>query len=94
MIYTNQSLRAKDYDIDTQVGIGGYRIDIAVRKNGKYVLGIECNGKLYSTPASAHGRDYHRQKYLESRVKRIRSMDWWRDADREIANICALVDSL
>ena len=92
-----EALRAKGYDIDTQVGIGGYRIDIAVRKNGKYVLGIECDGKLYSTPASARERDYHRQKYLESRgwrIKRIWSMDWWRDADREIANICALVDSL
>ena len=91
------ALREKGYDIDTQVGIGGYRIDIAVRKNDKYVLGIECDGKLYSTAASARERDYHRQKYLESRgwrIKRIWSMDWWRDPQTEIANICALVDSL
>ena len=91
------ALRDKGYDIDTQVGIGGYRIDIAVRKEGKYVLGIECDGKLYSTAASARERDYHRQKYLESRgwrIKRIWSIDWWRDPDAEIAKICALVDSL
>ncbi len=92
-----EALRDRGYDIDTQVGIGGYRIDIAIRKNGKYVLGIECDGKLYSTAASARERDYHRQKYLESRgwrIKRIWSMDWWRDSQHEIDSICALVDSL
>ncbi len=91
------ALREKGYEIDTQVGIGGYRIDIAVKKNGEYVLGIECDGKLYSTPASARERDYHRQKYLESRgwrIKRIWSMDWWRDPTAEIERICTLVDSL
>ena len=91
------ALRERGYDIDTQVGIGGYRIDIAVRKNGKYVLGIECDGKLYKTTASARERDYHRQKYLESRgwrIKRIWSMDWWRDPQNAINEICALVDSL
>ncbi len=91
------ALRAKGYEIDTQVGIGGYRIDIAVKKNGKYVLGIECDGKLYSISRSARERDYHRQKYLESRgwrIKRIWSMDWWRDPEREIYNICSLLDSL
>ena len=90
-------LYKKGYDIDTQVGIGGYRIDIAVRKGGKYVLGIECDGKLYSVASSARERDYHRQKYLESRgwkIKRIWSMDWWRDPQREIYNICEIVDSL
>ncbi|MBR7152076.1 MAG: HRDC domain-containing protein [Clostridia bacterium] len=91
------ALRERGYDIDTQVGIGGYRIDIAVRKNGKYVLGIECDGKLYKTTASARERDYHRQKYLESRgwrIKRIWSMDWWRDPEHEINSICAIVDAI
>ena len=92
-----QALREKGYEIDTQVGIGGYRIDIAVKKNDKYVLGIECDGKLYSTASSARERDYHRQKYLESRgwrIKRIWSMDWWRDPDAQIEAICRIVDGL
>ncbi len=91
------ALRERGYEIDTQVGIGGYRIDIAVRKEGHYVLGIECDGKLYSISRSARERDYHRQKYLESRgwrIKRIWSMDWWRDPEREIYNICSLIDSI
>lgn len=92
-----KALRDRGYDIDTQVGIGGYRIDIAVRKGGKYVLGIECDGKLYSTTASARERDYHRQKYLESRgwrIMRMWSMDWWRDPEGQIDRICSLVDTL
>ncbi len=91
------ALREKGYEIDTQVGIGGYRIDIAVRKEGKYVLGIECDGKLYTVAASARERDYHRQKYLESRgwkIKRIWSMDWWRDPQRVIYNICSILENL
>ena len=91
------ALRARGYEIDTQVGIGGYRIDIAVKKDGRYVLGIECDGKIYATPASARERDYHRQKYLEARgwcIKRIWSMDWWRDSEAEINKICALIESL
>ena len=92
-----EALREKGYEIDTQVGIGGYRIDIAVRKGGKYVLGIECDGKLYSTSSSARERDYHRQKYLESRgwkIMRMWSMDWWRDSEHEINKICSIVDNL
>ena len=92
-----EALRARGYEIDTQVGIGGYRIDIAVRKEGKYVLGIECDGKLYKASKSARERDYHRQKYLESRgwrIKRMWSMDWWRDADAEIDKLCALIEAL
>ena len=50
-------MREKGYDIDTQVGIGGYRIDIAVRKDGKYVLGIECDGKLYIISSLNYGWD-------------------------------------
>ncbi len=92
-----ESLRQKGYDIDTQVGIGGYRIDIAVKKNGRYVLGLECDGKLYATPASARERDYHRQKYLESRgwrIHRIWSMDWWRDPDAQIEKICRVIEEV
>ena len=91
------ALREKGYDVEEQVGIGGYRIDIAIRKNGKYVLGLECDGKLYSRPASARERDYHRQKYLESRgwrIMRLWSMDWWRDQNREIQKISDIVDKL
>ena len=77
-------------------GIGGYRIDMAVVKDGRYVLGIECDGKLYHSSASARDRDYHRQKYLESRgwrIHRIWSSNWWNNPSAEIDKICNILES-
>lgn len=91
------ALVEKGYQVDTQIGIGGYSIDLAIKKNGKYILGIECDGRLYHSSKSARERDYHRQKYLESRgwrIHRIWSTNWWKNPQREITKICSVVDSL
>ena len=91
-----EALREKGYDVRTQIGIGGYRIDMAVVKDGRYVLGIECDGKLYHSSASARDRDYHRQKYLESRgwrIHRIWSSNWWHNRQNEIDKIANLIES-
>jgi len=91
-----EALRARGYDVHTQVGIGGYRIDMAVKKDGKYILGIECDGKLYHSSLPARERDYHRQKYLESRgwrIHRIWSSNWWNDPQGEIDKIALLVET-
>lgn len=91
------ALVEKGYHVDTQVGIGGYSIDLAIKKDGKYILGIECDGRLYHSSKSARERDYHRQKYLESRgwkIHRIWSPNWWKHPEQEIEKICTVVDSL
>jgi very-short-patch-repair endonuclease len=85
------------YTVETQVGIGGYSIDLAIKRDSKYILGIECDGKLYHSSKSARERDYHRQKYLESRgwrIHRIWSTNWWKNPRTEIQKISTLVDSL
>ena len=91
------ALKAHGYAVETQIGIGGYSIDLAIKKGGKYILGIECDGKLYHSSKSARERDYHRQKYLESRgwrIHRIWSTNWWKNPSREIQKIEVIVDSL
>lgn len=91
------ALTVAGYEVDTQVGIGGYSIDLAIKKDGKYLLGIECDGKLYHSSKSARERDYHRQKYLESRgwsIHRIWSTNWWKNPHREISKIATIVNSL
>lgn len=91
------ALVEKGYLVDTQVGIGGYRIDLAIKKDGKYILGIECDGRLYHSSKSARERDYHRQKYLESRgwkIHRIWSPNWWKHPEQEIERICIVAESL
>ena len=91
------ALTSEGYDIETQVGIGGYRIDLAVRYQNTYLLGIECDGKLYHSSKSARERDYHRQKYLEERgwkIHRIWSTNWWKNSEREVKKIVAIVEAL
>ncbi len=90
------ALKKRGYDVDTQIGIGGYRIDLAIKKEGKYVLGIECDGRLYHNSKSARERDYHRQKYLESRgwkIHRIWSSNWWNNKVAELDKIVTLIES-
>ena len=91
------ALVEKGFEVDTQIGIGGYSIDLAIKKYGKYILGIECDGRLYHSSKSARERDYHRQKYLESRgwkIHRIWSSNWWKNLKLEIEKIRNLVESL
>jgi superfamily I DNA and/or RNA helicase/very-short-patch-repair endonuclease len=91
-----QALRDRGYEVRTQVGIGGYRIDMAVVKGDRYVLGIECDGRLYHSSSSARERDFHRQKYLESRgwrIHRIWSSNWWNNRQNEIDKIVNLVEA-
>ena len=91
------ALRDRGLDVDTQIGVGGYSIDLAVRKNNRYILGIECDGKLYHSSNSARERDFHRQKYLESRgwrIHRIWSPNWWNDREKELDRIVSIVQSL
>ena len=92
-------LLEEGYNISTQYGVGGYRIDIVVKsKDGKDILlGIECDGRLYHSSKFARERDYHRQKYLESRgwkIYRIWSTNWWKNPEAEITKLKNYINSL
>lgn len=87
------------YNVETQYGVGGYRIDLVVKsKDGKKnLLGIECDGRLYHSSKYARERDYHRQKYLESRgwkIYRIWSTNWWKNPDLEIKKIMNYIEKM
>ena len=82
----------RGYEVHTQVGVSGYRIDLAIydRESSKYILGIECDGAAFHSSKSARERDIHRQSYLESRgwkIHRIWSKHWWRNPKDEIDKI-------
>ena len=88
-----QALRNIGYDVTTQVGMSGYRIDLAIthpNDTSRYILGIECDGAMYHSSANAKERDVYRQKYLESRgwtIERIWSRNWWKNPSAEIERI-------
>lgn len=89
------ALTRKGYTVERNVGIGGYQIDLAVKQNNKFILGIECDSHLYSLQASTRERDYHRQKYLESRgwrIHRVWTPGMWKNPDREISRIIEAIE--
>ena len=90
------ALVEKGYQVHTQVGVSGYRIDLAIYDSAKskYILGIECDGATYHSSKSARERDVHRQRYLESRgwkIARIWSYNWWSNPKKEIEKICNIL---
>ena len=93
-------LREKGWDVHPQVGAAGYRIDIGVvdpRAPGRYVLGIECDGRSYHSGATARDRDRLRQILLEDlgwTLHRVWSTDWWRNPERCLKVILDRLEAL
>ncbi|WP_445402145.1 DUF3320 domain-containing protein [Streptomyces sp. LE64] len=79
-----QVLRDWGYQVQPQVGVAGYRIDIGVRHPqfpGAYALGIECDGAMYHSSRTARDRDRLREEVLAGlgwRLHRIWGTDWYR----------------
>jgi very-short-patch-repair endonuclease len=76
-------VRAFGLEIEYQVGVAGFFIDIGVydpREAGHYLIGIECDGATYHSSRSARDRDKIRQEILEGlgwNIYRIWSTDWF-----------------
>ncbi len=89
----------KGYNIETDYGVTDNKIDIVVKdKTGtKNILGIECDKDLYDNYKVARERDYHRQKYLETRgftIYRIWTPNWWKNSEIELNKLTNYIDSL
>lgn len=86
-------LRAKGWEVRTQIGVGGYRIDLGIihpDHAGAYLAGIECDGARYHSAKTARDRDILRQIVLEGlgwSILRIWSTDWWYDAGKCIDDL-------
>jgi len=91
----HKALTQRGYAVDTQVGLSGYRIDLAVidpRDPGRYCLGIECDGATFHSGRSVRERDVSRQLFLEGRgwtIHRVWSRHWWMDREGEVAKVVA-----
>lgn len=93
-------LREMGWTVHPQVGVSGYRIDIGVvdpRAPGRYLLGIECDGRTYHSASTARDRDRLRHLILESlgwQLHRIWSTDWWRSPAEPMRKILARLEDL
>jgi very-short-patch-repair endonuclease len=94
------ALREKGWMVHPQVGVSGYRIDIGVvdpRAPGRYLLGVECDGAMYHSGATARDRDRLRQHVLEGlgwERYRIWSTDWWLNPEEPIRKLVARLEEL
>ena len=92
-VYT--ALVRKGYTVEKNIGIGGYTIDLAVKQDNKFILGIECDSHIYSLSKDTRERDYHRQKYLESRgwhIHRVWTPGMYKNPEAEISKIVTAIE--
>lgn len=88
------------YDVHTQVGASGYKIDLAVvnpTRPDSYLCGIECDGKTYHSSKVARDRDRLRQQVLENlgwKIHRIWSQEWFKKRKFEITRLKNLLIKL
>jgi very-short-patch-repair endonuclease len=94
-----REVRCLGYEVEPQVGVAGFFIDLAVRDReqpGRYLLGIECDGASYHSSRSARDRDRLRQQVLESRgwtIHRVWSTDWFHRPAEQARKIKAAIDA-
>lgn len=97
-----EALERHSYQCTPQLGVAGYRIDLAVKHPlypGTHLAAIECDGASYHSGRSARDRDRIRQEILErlgwdGRIYRVWSTDWYRAPGKEIGRIVAWLDAL
>ena len=99
-LFVAEALARRGYEVEHQIGVAGFFIDLAVRHPHVpfgYLLGIECDGATYHASRSARDRDALRQTILERlgwRILRVWSTDWFRDPRRELDRLCSRIDQI
>jgi very-short-patch-repair endonuclease len=78
-------VKSLGYDVETQVGVSGYRIDVGVRHPnfpGAFMMGIECDGAMYHSSRSTRDRDRLRHDVLTGlgwNLYHVWGTDWYRN---------------
>lgn len=91
-------IRSWGYDVVTQVGSAGYRIDLALvhpDQPGRLCLAIECDGATYHSSKVARDRDRLRDEVLRGlgwQIHRIWSTAWYRQRDFAESELRAAIE--
>ncbi len=92
-VAVKQALEERGHRVVAQVGVAGYRIDLAICSEdlpGIMDLGIECDGFTYHSTPAARDRDWLRESVLVELgwvIQRVWSTSWARDPELEISRI-------
>lgn len=93
-------LRARGFEVDYQIGVSGFKIDLGIRHPDhpeRYLAGIECDGAAYHSSKSARDRDRLREEVLTGlgwRLLRVWSTDWFDNADLQTARLAERLEEL
>ena len=93
-----KAIREKGYEVRTNIGTSGYKIDLAVvnpSDKSSYVLGILCDGYNYASSRSARDREIVQVGVLRKlgwKIWRLWAMDWWNDKDAVVNEMCSKID--
>jgi len=85
-----EEIRKHGYEVHTNIGCSGYRIDIGIvnkNKPSEYILGILCDGNNYHAAKTARDREITQHEVLKLlgwSLHKIWSTDWWENSDRVI----------
>ncbi len=85
------------HTVRSKIGSAGFYLDLAVTdpgNPGRYLLGIECDGRAYASAKSATDRDRLRTQVLELfgwNVYRVWSTDWYRNPELELKRLLAAI---
>ncbi len=91
-------IRSRGYDVEREVGVAGFFIDLAVidpRKPDRYLLGVECDGAAYHSARWARDRDRLRQEVLTGhgwRLHRIWSTEWFHSPEEQARRLLAAIE--
>ena len=87
------------YTVHKKIGCAGFRVDLAIvddENPGKYILGIECDGKIYASSKVARDRDRLRDQVLEGlgwNLYHLWSTDWYRNRDLAKQKLIETIES-
>ncbi len=93
-------LNANGFAVERNVGCSDCRIDIAVRnpdRPSEYLLGIECDGKVYASQKTARDRDSLRAGVLQTlgwHIFHAWSVDWAFDRKRSEQALLELLEKI
>ncbi|GJD34012.1 DUF3320 domain-containing protein [Methylobacterium aerolatum] len=86
-------LQREGFQVDHQVGVSGFRIDLGIRHPDypeRFIAGVECDGARYHSSKSARDRDRLREEVLTGlgwNILRVWSTDWFDNPDLHTGNL-------
>ncbi len=86
------------YAADRRIGVGGFRVDIAVRDpilEDRYLLAVETDGPAYRDARSARDRERTRPAVLEARgwsLHRLHAAEWFRARDAATRSVLGAIE--